>query len=474
MNVIASAEGSLYELVCRGKKDAYFFGDSPKSKYIFDNTYGSELQTMFERRIKQPKTGVDFGRTIEFDVEAVGDVIQSFSFLINLPSWFPTPIEQKFGTSVIQDLSGVSYGYVNGISYFLFESIQLYQDSILLQQFSGDSLWATSSTQGIYAERHVVGILSGGHDGSSASIGKNAMPGQLRLYLPFAGCQPGGLGFPIRAMMSHTFTIKCKLRRLEHLIEASDQRNFSSLTGYPWNRSDFKCITDTLGTHTQFTTLKHTDMKPLSIQLETVQTYVTKEMQTLMMTQPLEIPFYQTYETVTTLLPNDYKSSGVKNIRFDGCHPTPRILWIIRSESDMQANLLWKLSPNKGGPYYNTASLVIAGKTRESEFDGSVWRDIVNFCKEDVDTFREVNTMNWGLGYYEKNRDKRIDGTINMTTADRPTLSLNLTLPTGNQLPPTGAPLLQDSYKAELRIITEGWTSLKTSGNGRVELLSFN
>lgn len=140
----------------------------------------------------------------------------------------------------------------------------------------------------------------------------------------------------------------------------------------------------------------------------------------------------------------------------------------------MQANLLWKLSPNKGGPYYNTASLVIAGKTRESEFDGSVWRDIVNFCKEDVDTFREVNTMNWGLGYYEKNRDKRIDGTINMTTADRPTLSLNLTLPTGNQLPPTGAPLLQDSYKAELRIITEGWTSLKTSGNGRVELLSFN
>jgi hypothetical protein len=474
MNVIASAEGSLYELVCRGKKDTYFFGDFSKSKYIFDNTYGSELQTMFERRIKQPKTGVEFGRTIEFDVEAVGDVIKSFAFLIDLPSWFPTIIESKFGRSIIKDLSGVSYGYVKGIAYFLFESIQLYQDSILIQQFSGDSLLVTSSTQGTYAERHTLSVLSGMHDGSPKSIGKNAIPGQLRLTLPFAGCQAGGLGFPIRAMMSHTFTIKCKLRKLEHLVEASDQRNFSSLTGYPWNRSDFTCITDSLGTQTNFTTLKNTDMKPLSIQLETVQTYVTKEMQTLMMTQPLEIPFYQTYENIYTLMPSDYTSSGVKNLRLDGCHPTPRILWIIRSESDMQANLLWKLSPSKGGPYYNTASLVIAGKTRESEFDSSLWRDIVNFCKEDIDTTGEVNTMNWGLGYYNNSTDKRIDGTINMTTADRPTLSLNLTLPSGNQLPPTGVSTTQDSYKAEIRIITEGWTSLKTSGNGRVELLSFN
>ena len=76
MNVNASTEGSLYELVCRVKKDTFFFNDSPKSVFVFDNAYQPEEQTLFERRIKQPKTAVDFGRTVEFDVEPVGDIIK--------------------------------------------------------------------------------------------------------------------------------------------------------------------------------------------------------------------------------------------------------------------------------------------------------------------------------------------------------------------------------------------------------------
>jgi hypothetical protein len=220
MNVNASAEGSLYELVCRGKKDTFFFKDSPKSTYVFDNAYEPEGETLFERRIKQPKTAVEFGRTIEFEVEPVGDIIKSFSFIINLPSWLPQTIQRIFGSCAIQDPTGVTYGYVNGISYFLFEKIQFYQDSILLQEFSGDALWTIDGTEGTYASTRLVAAMTGFHDGTPANIGKNAQPGQIRLKVPFIGCQDHGPGFPIRAAMSHTYTVKCKLRRLDQLVEA--------------------------------------------------------------------------------------------------------------------------------------------------------------------------------------------------------------------------------------------------------------
>lgn len=450
MNVNASTEGSLYELVCRGKKDTFFFNDSPKSVFVFDNAYEPEEQTLFERRIKQPKTAVDFGRTVEFDVEPVGDIIKRFTFLIQLPSWFPTTIQRIFKTSTIQDSTGVTYGYVNGIAYFLFERIQLYQDSILLQEFSGDALWALHSTEGTYASKRLIASVTGSHDGSSAQIGKNAMPGQLRLDIPFIGCHEGGVGFPIRAASLHTYTVKCKLRKIEQLIETSDKRQ----SPYPWGKS----FQSTTAISTQsFLALPITDMSPLILTMETIQYYVSREIQDALTVRPTETHCFNLYENIFTLNPSDYISGGLKKLRLDGCHPTSRILWMFRSKTDIQANLLWKLNPDSGGSYYTTASLYIAGQLRESAWDPLTWRDITNFAKESIDTQLEINTMNWSLGTKE---EFPLDGTINMTTADRPTLTFNL--------------LGGESYETELRVFTQGWTSYKTDGKGRAELLSFN
>jgi hypothetical protein len=451
-NVNTSTEGSLYELVCRGKKDTFLFKDSPKSRYVFDNAYEPEEKTLFERRIKQPKTGVEFGRTVEFEVEPVGDIIKSFSFLIQLPSWIPSTIQKNFHTTTIQDQSGVSYGYVNSIAYFLFERIQVYQDAILLQDFTGDALWAMNGTQGTYARKRLIASITGAHDGSDLSIGRNAMPGQLVLQVPILGCQKGGNGFPIRAAMSHTYTVKCKLRKLEHLIEASDKRDHPS----PWGKS-FQVL-HASGPPTSFTSLQVTDMQPLRITMETIQYYVSRQVQDELARKPIEVLFFQIYENIFTLNPSDYTSGGLKKLRLYGCHPTSRIIWIIRSISDINANLLWKVSPDIGGAYYTSASLVIAGQTRESEWDTSVWRDVTNFAKENIDPQNETNTMNWSLG----DNEDQLNGTINMSSADRPTLTLNLVFPGGQ------------AYHTELRAFTQGWTSFQTDGKGRAELLSFN
>lgn len=472
MNVTASAEGSLYELVCRGKKDKFLFEDSPNSRFIFDNSYEHQPETIFERRVTPPRTNTEFGRMVEFDIYVTGDIIKSFTILIDLPSWLPPSIASTFNTTSITDSSGNTYGYINGIAYFLFENIQFYQDNILLQEFSGDALWTISRTEGSYAERFITAELTGIHNGSKASIGKNAIPGQLRLTLPIIGCQKNGPGFPIRAMMNHTFRIKCNLRKLEDLVESSNTQT-TSIKATPWGKTGFLC--NTKSSSQTFNTLDRTSIGPLILQLETIQVYVTSEMQKALMTIPMEIPFIQIYENTFTQNMNDYSGSALVSRRLDGRHPSPRLLWIFRNLNDIQANLRWKSSTNNSGPYYNTISLLIAGKTRESEWDSSLWRDVVNFAKEKMYTTAHINTMNWGLGSVIPGIDlQQANGSVNFTTADRPTFNINLQIPSGDQLPPAGTTLPAELYNTSLLVITEGWTSLQTSGKGRAELLSLN
>ena len=94
----ATAEGSLYELVSRGKKDVFFFGDLSDSKFIFDNTYAAQRPNSFEIRRIPPRTAAEFGRTVDFDFDLIGDILRAPTILIDLPTWLPhhrLPIERK-------------------------------------------------------------------------------------------------------------------------------------------------------------------------------------------------------------------------------------------------------------------------------------------------------------------------------------------------------------------------------------------
>ena len=446
MNVIASSEGSLYELMCRGKKDTYFYEDTRNSVVPFDTSYKEEEQIIREIRRIPPTTGTDFGKTIEFPIDIVGDVLESLTFLINLPSWLPPPIARAFQSIQVSDLSGNTYGYVNGIAFFLFEKIQLYQDTTVLQEFSGDYLWAASQTEGTYSHNFLDMDETGKHDGSTLSIGGNAAPHQLRLKLPSIGCAAEDRGFPLVATTSHTFRLKCKLRRLEDLVESSD----AQVKPTPWGKQ-LQSLSIT-GTQT-FQALDRTQMAPLRVELETCHTFLTNVSKDELKKKPLEIPFKQIFENISTQTEKEASSVAI-NRRIDGCHPSPRVLWFFRSIADIQANRLWNVLPS-----YSTVGLTIAGKAREANWSPSVWRDVNNFAKEQLDTGTEISTMNWGLGSVapKKYPFRQADGTLNFTTADRPTFYI----------------ALNPSGPTELRVFVEGWASFLTDG-GRAEVLSYN
>lgn len=476
-----NSQGALFELVARGNKDAYFFQDDADSLFPFQNTYGPHTPFLAEKRQDHASSAPLFGRTAEFEILLAGDYLRNPCLIIDLPTWLPPTVAKQNSRAVVTDSQGVSYGWTNGIAYFLFERIQFFQDTFMIQEWSGDALWANELTKGTLNSSWLSSTLTGTHDNTALEIGRAATPGQLILHLPIPGCADGGPGFPIRCATEHKYKIRVKLRKLEDLVEASDGRAKPN----PWGRSDFRIQTSATSQPTPFSTLLFTDASPLKLVLETTQIYLTDETRAVILKQHLKLPFQQFYESVYTQSGLDYAGvlkggTSVIQRRIDYArHPSSRLLWFFRSKQDLDANRYTALrnrggdggagaAPGVSGSYYNSVSLQIAGQTRELARAPFVWRDVVAHAKLDLDPGTELGVFDWTRGWtyadalsISRENVKRIqpEGSLNFTTADRPTLSFDLAA--------------TSPAETELRVIVLGWAQMEIEG-GRAGLLAAN
>ena len=456
-----SIEGALYELVARGNKDVYFIDDSKDSKNLFDNRYTPIPPQIAELRRLPPLNQPGFGRSFEFQVEIAGDLFVEPTLLIDLPSWLPPPQALLNPTSLITDGSGVSYGYTNGIGFFLFEKIQLLQDNILLQEFSGDALWATSRSRGTLNSAFLDNRLVGLHSGTSLQLGRNATPGRLRLPLPLFGCQ--GLddgGFPSCCIPQQQYRIRCFLRKLEDLVEASDGR----MKPHPWNQEGWLLQSSALGPVQTFSTLAIQEIQSPSILLETRHVYTDAETRLALQEVRNEIPFERVYENIFTQNQYDYapiQRGAIASItrRLEGVHPAARIVNFFRNRIALQANQLWNITNDiSGGQFYNNMKLVIAGKDRETLFSPLVWDNLVKHAKEERDSGLPFAIMNWTVGDVKTRRQpfaRQPEGSVNFTTADRPTLYMELNDTIGknsvlHSIVETWACMITEDYRATL------------------------
>jgi hypothetical protein len=456
-----SIEGALYELVARGNKDVYFVEDEKDAKNLFDNRYNPTPPQIAELRRLPPLNQPGFGRSFEFQVEIAGDFFVEPTLLIDLPSWLPPPQALANPTSVITDGSGVSYGYTNGIGFFLFEKIQLLQDNILLQEFSGDALWATSRSRGTLNSAFLDNRLAGLNSGSALQLGRNATPGRLRLPLPLFGCQSlDDGGFPSCCIPQQQYRIRCFLRKLEDLVEASDGRAKPT----PWNQSGWLLRSSALGPTSTFSTLPLQEIQQPSILLETRHVYTDAETRLGLQQVRNEIPFERVYENIFTQNQYDYapiERGAIASItrRLEGTHPAARIVNFFRSRIAIQANQLWNITNDiSGGQFYNNLKLVIAGKDRETLFSPLVWNKLVVHAKEERDPGLPLAIMNWTIGDVRSRRQpfaRQPDGSVNFTTADRPTLYIELNDTLGHNsvlhsIVETWACMVTENYRATL------------------------
>jgi len=297
-----SIDGSLYELVARGEKDKFFFKDETTSVQPFDYRYQAYPAILPEVRRMIPITDEKFGSIVEFEYDFPGDLLVETSLLINLPTWLPPLAAEANGTSLIRDISGVAFGYTNGAAYFLCKKIEILQDKILIQEISGDALYALSRTRGSYNGLFLEDKFAGLHDGSALSIQRAATPEQLVLRLPFPGTYIGDTGnFPIAAVRKQNFSLRVTLRKLEELVEASDGR----LNPSPWS-STMYLTRKNGGAKEAFKCINLIDMQKPVLLLETKQLYTTNRLRELLEEEEHIICFRRYYENVFSFNDSDY------------------------------------------------------------------------------------------------------------------------------------------------------------------------
>ena len=405
-----SAEGSLYELVARGVKDKYFIQDDANAIHPFDWRYEKYPASIPEERWTVALNPARFGSRCEFEFDLPGDVLIEAYMCIDLPNILPS------GATV--DENGHVYGYVNGVGYFLFEKIEIYQDKILLQEVSGDSLYVATLSKSSYSQGFLADAIAGVHDGSSAGILKNASPGQLEIRLPMIGCCVGDKGLPLCGLRGQPFRLRLTLRSLEKLIESNGPDT------KPWNHrfNDLALARD--------------DIKQPTLTLRTKQLYLDNEIREKLATATIEIPYIRYFDNVFNINQLEYnpvQKGGVASIvrYLDASYTVERVVTYFRNMSKTRLNRLWDFTNDAApdGQFYATMQLILAGKDREESWSSSVWQNVVNHAKGERYTPKNVAIMDWSRGWRISDpvpAKREPSGGINFTTADRPMLALIL------------------------------------------------
>jgi hypothetical protein len=426
--------GSLFELVARGNKDKFFFSSDLKvAESPFNNIYDSTEPHLGEVRTTVPNNEVDFDKMVEFTLEVFGDVLTDMSILVRMPSWLPSlpvtaggttyqPSEANNMYHIVSTTGGISYGWIRGIAYLLFEKIQIFQDNVLLQEISGDSLLALDQTASTNVQYYMRAAEAGMNNGSTRSIAAAATPNTLRLRIPFpglAGKYDGGL--PLCALREQTFKVRLWLRPAEQLWESSPQR--TAATAAPWNQTfTVPGIISGVGG------AGRSALGPPELLLETRQIYLTDDQIAELRSTHLKIPFIQYYDETFTFGEADYLAidrGGIALVqrRMEGRHPMERLLLNFRSAEWLATGQLWR---SGGAEFYNSVGFLVAGTDREYAWPSAVLHGINGLVKDErFMASRGQSELRWsipeGLG-----PNRMPTGTVNFSTASRPTLTVDL------------------------------------------------
>lgn len=430
-----SVEGALYDLVARGEKDKYFIKDEKDAAHPFQWTFDRWPASLPEHRWTNPLNQVKFGSRCEFEFDLPGDVLMEATLNIELPSWLPPEMRAYNNTTVTKeaDTTDRVYGYVRAIAYFLFERIELYQDNVLLQEVSGDSLYFASLNKSSWNQGYLYQQLAGDHDGSDLAIQRNATPGQLSITLPIPGCaSPGDKGLPLCGLRQQSFRLRLTLRPLERLVETNDP---SIVNPAPWNVT-YTQNHPTLGTITA-PAVGLDDIGQPIIKLKTKQLYLLNDARYELGNETIEIPYIRYFENVFTGGALDYAplpKGGTATLSEwqDADYTVERMFTYFRNTIEFDHNRLWNISnsANNNLNFYNSIQLTIAGQLREGPWGPDVWERVIPHAKEDRYGVKYLPEMNWSRGWRIEDMPPTLrepTGGINFTTADRPTYLINLT-----------------------------------------------
>ena len=377
---MATRTGGLLELVARGKKDL-FFTHNPTVSY-YHSVYKTASATTKELYQLMPRNTPEWGNWVDFDLEHKGDLASKFHLRIQLPTWLPPAVATANPTSLVTYEGGVTYGYCQNVGYQIIKKVQVFNDTMLVQELYGEYLdWRL---RGAYESGTVLTAAAqiGYHDNSPLALGRAASPGLLRVPLPILGWQ--GLedpGFPLCVCKKQRFRIRVWLRSLEELVTCSDGRLFPK----PWNGVRLSVQTTPRGpSTTSSVTLPYTSLKTITLSIETEQRYIPADVRLFLQSRTLRIPFRHLQFQTTAIEHNSvvaasppYNSSVTLPFPVEFIGPSDRFLLGFRTNAATAAGQRTLLTP-----MVSSVRLNIANLDRIKAWDPAVFREVSAYHKQ--------------------------------------------------------------------------------------------
>lgn len=457
---MSSRSGGLLELVARGKKDV-FFTSNPKTSF-FHSVYKRAAPFSKEIYITKPRNIPDWGHWTEFELEHRGDLARAFYLRLELPTWLPGPAVDANMTGIVNDPSGITFGYCNNVGFQIIDRVQVFQDTVLLHEFYGEYLdWRLRQSYSMVTAFTLAQDI-GARPDTALAIGRSATPGLLRVPLPILGWQHlYDPGFPLVCVRNMRFRIRVLFRKLSDVVVASDGR----LRPSPWGGKPL-CIQRTAGgpIDKSQVSLPLTAMKSLIASLESTQVYLPADVTMALKAQRHDIPFLSVQAQQTTIEDNMLTAAATPGfatfsmpipVEFIG--NVDRLLIGFRSEAATLAGQRSSLTPAA-----RTVRLNIANIDRIKQWPMSVYREVNAYWKnarlglEYSGAAQEVYTITFGGFDYEVPA-----GTLSFTRAVLPTLYLTL-----NSLPFDTRNI---SRKTFALVYAESWNVFSAeNGKGRM------
>jgi hypothetical protein len=252
------SDGTILELVSRGKKDAYQIQNPVRT--WFGSPYEKRSPTTREIRRFYPENPPRFGQSFDIVLPSDGDVLMSFELRIKLPTWLPPTIAAKnlqpnaFDIKVLSDPYVIQtyqttppsstvpitpfiappvythYGWCDGAANYLIDRWALFVDNIMVLDGYGEfnNWFPDMETTQLHAP-----LIHASTGRVQNNIQVNATLPELVFRVPIPGCQgKSDTGLPLCAFKNQKVFLRFWLLGKDKMVQ-SDELPHVDASGAP-------------------------------------------------------------------------------------------------------------------------------------------------------------------------------------------------------------------------------------------------
>ena len=459
-----ASEGTLLELVGRGRKDAFFTAETAARTW-WGSTYERRSAAVRETRLQNPEGAVRFGHWFDVELPRTLDVITDMDLRITLPTWLPGPaITRNRAGELLRiatplDPVGLPYGWTNSVANYMIERWALFVDSVIVVEGFGDFNAWYPDMESTHTHMPIVHTITATHNGSDRAVAANATPPELNFRVPLAGCQRyNDAGLPMCCLASGQrivvrFWIRDKTRLVETGRAPSAEGFLYEQCPAPWGG---KTILDASGVDTGLRTLQEWEVGHPHVVARFSGLQLEPEVRAALVAEDQAITFRQQRRESFVIEDKDWYDGHVLKKRLE-IHGFFQALFVgIISSARLAQNKYRDIWSPGGGEWLQNLSLVVNGQARILQWPPKRFQELANNTQLNRDVWSDLYYLIFGV-----NPEEEPAGTCNLSRTQK--VSLHLTLAAQITDP------LFDSNQAVATVLGLSWNVMEIVG-GRLRL----